>query len=159
MNTAGLLLVEDSPDDETLVIRALRRANVPAEVSVARDGVEALDLLFGPGALARPLPSLILLDLKMPRVDGFQVLERLRAEPRTRGVPVVVFSSSNEPGDVQRSYALGASSFVRKPVDFDEFATAVRLLGQYWLTLNLVPGLPVAEPTAAGLRVPPAPSG
>jgi CheY-like chemotaxis protein len=139
MNGKTLLLVEDSADDEALVLRALRRHHVDARVLVAHDGVEALEHLFGPQAATHPVPDLVLLDLKMPRVDGFQVLERLRAEPRTHEIPVVVFSSSNEPGDVRRSYDLGASSFVRKPVEFDEFSNAVRLLGEYWLGLNLGP--------------------
>lgn len=137
MNDRVLLIVEDNPDDEALVLRSLRRHNVSALVMVAHDGVEALDHLFGPEAHLRPTPSLILLDLKMPRVDGFQVLERIRADPSTHDIPVVVFSSSNEPRDVLRSYELGASSFVRKPVEFDAFSETVRLLGDYWLGVNL----------------------
>lgn len=139
MSEPFLLIVEDNPDDEALVLRALRKNHLEVRVHVASDGVEALDFLFGPGTEPGALPDLVLLDLMMPRVDGFQVLERIRADPRTRTVPVVIFSSSNEPGDVERSYALGASSFVRKPVEFGEFAEAVRVIGEYWLRLNLVP--------------------
>lgn len=138
-----LLLVEDNPDDEALTLRALRKYNLANEVVVARDGQEALDYLFGDGEFSgrdtSQLPQVILLDLKLPKVDGLQVLERLRAHPQTRRVPVVVLTSSNEESDLIRSYDLGANSYVRKPVDFEEFLEAARQLGLYWLVLNEVP--------------------
>ncbi len=137
-----LLLVEDNPDDEALTPRALRKHNLANEVVVARDGQEALDFLFGEGEYSgrdtSVLPQVILLDLKLPRVDGLQVLERLRAEPQTRRVPVVVLTSSIEEQDMLRSYDLGANSYVRKPVDFNQFLEAAHQLGLYWLVLNEV---------------------
>ncbi len=137
-----ILLVEDNPDDVDLTIRAFRKANISNEVVVARDGVEALDYLFGTGAHAgkdNDLPQVVLLDLKLPRVDGMGVLQRIRSEPRTRFLPVVVLTSSREEQDLVRSYELGVSSYVRKPVDFKEFMDAARQLGLYWLVLNLAP--------------------
>lgn len=138
-----LLLVEDNPDDEALTLRALRKHNLANEIVVARDGQEALDFLFGEGEYSgrdtRVLPQVILLDLKLPRVDGLQVLQRLRAEPQTRHVPVVVLTSSSEEQDMMRSYDLGANSYVRKPVDFAQFLEAARQLRLYWLVLNEVP--------------------
>lgn len=138
-----ILLVEDNPDDEALTLRALKRNNIFNEVVVARDGVEALDYLFGTGAHAgrdvSDQPQLILLDLKMPRVDGLEVLRRLRADERTRLQPVVILTTSNEDRDVVSSYELGANSYIRKPVDFEQFMEAVRQLGLYWLVLNTVP--------------------
>jgi len=138
-----LLLVEDNPDDEVLTLRALRKHNLVNEIVVARDGQEALDYLFGEGGYSgrdtRVLPQVILLDLKLPKVDGLQVLERLRAEPQTRHVPVVVLTSSNQEQDMLRSYDLGANGYVRKPVDFGQFLEAARQLGLYWLVLNEVP--------------------
>ena len=138
-----LLLVEDNPDDEALTLRALRKHNLANEILVARDGQEAIDYLFGEGEyLGRDVgvqPQVILLDLKLPKVDGLQVLERLRAEPQTRHIPVVVLTSSNEEQDMIRSYDLGANSYVRKPVDFEQFLEAARQLGLYWLVLNEVP--------------------
>ena len=138
-----LLLVEDNPDDEALTIRALRKYNLVNEIVVAHDGQEALDYLFGEGEYAgrdtSDLPQVILLDLKLPKVDGLQVLERLRANPLTHAVPVVVLTSSNEQRDLVRSYDLGANSYVRKPVDFNQFLEAARQLGLYWLVLNEVP--------------------
>lgn len=143
MEGKTLLLVEDNPDDEDLTLRALRKYNVVNEFVVARDGQEALDYLFGEGRYAdrnpEDLPQVILLDLKLPRVDGLEVLERLRANPLTRHVPVVILTSSSEEQDVIRSYDLGANSYVRKPVDFAEFLEAARQLGLYWLVLNEVP--------------------
>jgi len=143
MNRKILLLVEDNPDDEMLTIRALKKHNLVNEVVVARDGQEALDYLFGEGEYeargGEELPQVILLDLKLPKVDGLQVLERIRANPRTRAVPVVVLTSSNEERDIIRSYDLGANSYVRKPVDFEQFVEAARQLGLYWLVLNEVP--------------------
>ena len=138
-----VLLVEDNPDDEALTLRALRRHNLANEIVVARDGQEALDFLFGEGEYAgrdaSVLPQVILLDLKLPKVDGLQVLERLRGDQRTRLVPVVVLTSSSEEQDMVRSYDLGANSYVRKPVDFEQFLEAARQLGLYWLVLNEVP--------------------
>lgn len=136
-----ILLVEDNPRDEALTLRALKKNNVCNEVVVARDGVEALDYLFGDGTSAgrepREMPQLILLDLKLPRVDGLQVLEKIRAAECTRRLPVVVFTSSSEEEDLINSYNLGANSYVRKPVDFEQFLEATRQLGLYWLVLNL----------------------
>lgn len=143
MRDGAILLVEDNPDDEALTIRALHKNNIVNEVVVARDGVEALDFLFGAGAEAeekpRGLPQLVLLDLKLPRVDGLEVLRRIRSDPRTRLLPVVVLTSSREERDLVESYSLGANSYVRKPVDFVEFTEAVRQLGLYWLLLNEPP--------------------
>jgi two-component system response regulator len=133
-----ILLVEDNPDDVELTLRALRGSNVVNRVTVARDGVEALDYLLVPGKLPR-LPELVLLDLKLPRVDGLEVLRRMRAEERTRLLPVVVLTSSTEEEDMVKSYTLGANSYVRKPVNFTDFAQAVHQLGLYWLVLNLSP--------------------
>ncbi len=143
MSRKTLLLVEDNPDDEMLTIRALKKHNLANEIVVARDGQEALDYLFREGEYAgTPLaeyPQVILLDLKLPKVDGLQVLERIRADARTRHIPVVVLTSSNEERDLVRSYDLGANSYVRKPVDFEQFVEAARQLGLYWLVLNEVP--------------------
>ena len=141
MESKVILLVEDNPRDEALTLRALKKSNVCNEVVVARDGVEALDYLFGDGTSAgrerREMPQLILLDLKLPKVDGLQVLEKIRAAERTRRLPVVVFTSSSEEEDLINSYNLGANSYVRKPVDFEHFLEATRQLGLYWLVLNL----------------------
>ena len=135
-----VLLVEDNPDDETLTLRALRSEESALDVVVARDGVEALDFLFGSGAHAgrdiSMLPKLILLDLKMPKMDGLEVLRRLRADERTALVPVVILTSSLEEQDVVGTYRLGANSYIRKPVDFSHFTETVRQLKRYWLTLN-----------------------
>jgi two-component system response regulator len=138
-----ILLVEDNPDDELLTLRALRKANVANRVVLARDGAEALDYLFRAGAHAgrdtADLPQVVLLDLKLPKLDGLEVLRRIRADARTRLLPVVILTSSNEERDRLEGYALGANSYVRKPVDFAEFADAVRQLGLYWLVLNQPP--------------------
>ena len=143
MQEKTLLLVEDNPDDEALTIRALNKHNLSNRIIVARDGQEALDYLFGEGDYAgrdiTQLPQVILLDLKLPKVDGLQVLERLRSEALTQYVPVVVLTSSNEESDMVRSYDLGANSYVRKPVDFEQFIEAARQLGLYWLVLNGIP--------------------
>lgn len=143
MDPRTILLVEDNPDDEALTLRALRRANVANAVVVARDGTEALDYLFGTGVHAgrdtSVLPQVVLLDLKLPKLDGLEVLRRIRADDRTRLLPVVVLTSSNEERDRIESYSLGANSYVRKPVDFVQFADAVRQLGLYWLVLNQPP--------------------
>lgn len=140
MNSKVILLVEDNPDDEELTLMALQKNNILNEVVVARDGVEALDYLFGEGAGSfsqrRLLPTLILLDLKLPKVDGLEVLKRIRADERTRMLPVVVLTSSREESDVLESYSLGCNSYVRKPVDFAQFVEATRQLGLYWLLLN-----------------------
>ena len=135
-----ILLVEDNPDDEALTRRALRKANVANRVVVARDGVDALDYLFATGAHAgrdaRDVPQLVLLDLKLPRVDGLEVLRRIRTDSRTALLPVVILPSSNDERDRIQGYTLGANSYVRKPVDFAQFAEAVQHLGLYWLVLN-----------------------
>jgi two-component system response regulator len=138
-----ILLVEDNADDEVLTLRACKQNNIANEVVVTRDGVEALDYLFATGAHAGRdmsiMPALILLDLKLPKVDGLEVLQRLRADDRTRLLPVVILTSSREEQDLIRSYSLGANSYICKPVDFMQFATAVRQLGLYWLVLNECP--------------------
>ena len=138
-----ILLVEDNPDDEALTLRALRKANVMSQVVVAHDGVEALDYLFGTGPHAgRDLgaaPQVVLLDLKLPRIDGLEVLRRLRDDGRTKLLPVVILTSSSEEEDRIAGYRLGANSYVRKPVEFGQFAEAVRQLGLYWLLLNEPP--------------------
>lgn len=143
MRTRRILLVEDNPDDVALTLRALRAHRVANEVVVAEDGVEALDYLFGEGKYAgrdvRDLPVVVLLDLKLPRVDGLEVLRRVRADERTRLVPVVILTSSREEQDLVASCASGANSYVRKPVDFNQFVEAVRQLGLYWLLLNEPP--------------------
>ena len=135
-----ILLVEDDARDEALTLRALKKNNISNEVVVARDGVEALDYLFGTGAYAgrdlTSMPKLILLDLKLPKVDGLQVLQRIRGDARTRRLPVVIFTSSSEQEDMIKSYDLGANSYVRKPIGFDEFLEATKRLGVYWLVVN-----------------------
>ena len=146
--TGAILLVEDNPDDEALTLRALAKNNIANEIFVARDGVEALDYLFatGPhvGRDRSQLPQVVLLDLKLPRLDGLEVLRRIRAEPATRLLPVVVLTSSREDSDLVESYRLGANSYVRKPVDFVAFVEAARQLGLYWLMLNELPPGPGA---------------
>lgn len=140
MDKRLLLLVEDNPDDEALTLRALKKNNITNEIVVARDGAEALDFLFCTGAYAsrdrHALPEVVLLDLKLPKVDGLEVLRRLRADEHTRLLPVVILTSSREEQDVVNGYRLGANSYIRKPVDFDQFVEAVRHLGLYWLVLN-----------------------
>jgi two-component system response regulator len=136
-----ILLVEDNPGDEALTLRALKKNKIRNEVVIARDGVEALDYLFGTGAHAgrdpNQLPELVLLDLKLPKVDGLEVLRRIRGDERTRLLPVIMLTSSLEDRDVMESYAEGCNSYVRKPVDFSEFTEAVRQLGLYWLVINV----------------------
>ena len=129
-----ILLVEDNPDDEALTVMALR--GVPATLEVARDGQEAMDYLTNDG---KALPRLVLLDLKLPKIDGLEVLRRIREDDRTRLTPVVVLTSSNAPNDVVASYRLGANSYVRKPVNFDQFSETIRQLGTYWLAVNEPP--------------------
>ena len=138
-----ILLVEDNPDDELLTLRALKKNSVFNKVVVARDGAEALDYLIGEGAYAgrdtSDVPQLVLLDLKLPKVDGLEVLRRLRADERTRLLPVVILTSSREQQDLLDGYGYGANSYVRKPVDFAQFSRAVEQLGLYWLVLNESP--------------------
>jgi two-component system response regulator len=138
-----ILLVEDNPDDEVLTRRALKKNNIGNEVVVARDGAEALDYLFGTGTYEgrdlSVMPQVVLLDLKLPKVDGLEVLRRIRADERTRFLPVVILTSSKEQRDLVDGYGYGANSYIRKPVDFAQFVEAVRQLGLYWLVLNETP--------------------
>jgi two-component system response regulator len=140
MKTKVILLVEDNPDDELLTLRALKKSGVRNEIVVAHDGVEALDYLFasGPYSGRDPaiMPQLILLDLKLPRVDGLEVLRRLRSDERTRRLPVVILTSSREQRDMLEGYGLGANSYIRKPVNFEQFVKTIELLRSYWLVLN-----------------------
>ena len=140
MKGKTILLVEDNPDDVKLTLRALNKGNILNEVIVAEDGVEALDYLFGTGKFAGRdtgvMPQVVLLDIKMPKMDGLEVLQRMRADERTKLLPVVVLTTSSEDKDRVESYKLGANSYVRKPVDFNQFADAVKQLGLYWLVLN-----------------------
>ena len=149
MENRVILLVEDNPDDVALTLRALKKNNVANEVVVAKDGAEALDYLFRTGVHAGRDPSdriaLILLDLKLPKIDGLEVLRRLRAEETTRLLPVVILTSSKEESDRANGYALGVNSYIRKPVAFESFIEAVRQLGLYWLVLNEAP--PEVRPT------------
>ena len=133
MENKVILLVEDNPRDETLTLRALRKSNIVNDVVVARDGVEALNF-FADGT--NVLPQLVLLDLKLPKINGLEVLRQLRADERTRRLPVVVFTSSREEEDIIKSYSLGANSYVQKPVEFEQFLEATKQLGLYWLVLN-----------------------
>ena len=140
-----ILLVEDNPDDVLLTQRAFERSRIVHELAVVRDGAEALEYVFGTGAYAGRdplhLPAVMLLDLKLPKLNGFEVLKRLRADPRTQFVPVVILTSSSEERDIANGYQLGANSYIRKPVDFERFNDAVRQLGTYWLSLNELPPL------------------
>jgi two-component system, response regulator len=143
MNTKPILLAEDNPDDEALTLRAFKKNNITNEVVVARDGVEALDFVFGTNQYAgrdvRDWPSMILLDLKLPKVSGLEVLKKIRSDERTHGIPVVILTSSKEEQDVADGYGLGVNSYVRKPVDFIQFLDAVKQIGLYWLLLNEPP--------------------
>ena len=138
-----ILVVEDNPDDVELTLRAFRKSNVANEVIVVRDGVQALDYLFATGEYAgrdpNALPQVVLLDLNLPRIDGLEVLQRVRAHPRTKLLPVVILTSSTEEQDLVSGYSLGANSYVQKPVDFEQFADSVKQLGLYWLLLNHPP--------------------
>ena len=138
-----ILLVEDNPDDEALTLRAFKKNNFGKKIAIAHDGAEALDFLFCTGSYAdrdpREMPHVVLLDLKLPKIGGLEVLRRIRADPRTHTLPVVILTSSQEEKDLAESYEIGANSYVRKPVDFNEFMKAVEYLGIYWLKLNHVP--------------------
>ncbi|MGA2140130.1 MAG: response regulator [Verrucomicrobiia bacterium] len=142
MNNKAILLLEDNPDDEALTLRALKKNNIVNEVIVAHDGAEAFDFLYGNG---HALPAMVLLDLKLPKIDGLVVLRRVRAEPRTRLLPVVILTTSREEQDLVTSYQLGANSYICKPVDFAQFTEAVRQLGLYWLVLNEAPPCPRSQ--------------
>lgn len=142
MQGKTILLVEDNPDDAALTLRALKKNHILNEVAVMRDGEQALDYLFGNAAgdkPAAPLPQMVLLDLKLPKVDGLEVLRRIRDERRTARLPVVILTTSREETDLANSYDLGANSYIRKPVDFEQFTAAVKQLGMYWLALNITP--------------------
>ncbi|ADJ28277.1 response regulator [Nitrosococcus watsonii] len=145
-NNKAILLVEDNPDDEALTLRALKKNNITNQLIVARDGAEALDWLFGAGQHAdrdsSVPPQAILLDLKLPKIDGLQVLQQIRAHPRTRLLPVIILTSSDEEADIAESYQQGANSYIRKPVEFGKFVQAVQNLGLYWLILNEAPPAP-----------------
>ena len=144
MKNKIILLVEDNPDDEALTIRALKKNNILNQVVVAHDGAEALDFLFGTGEYVNRdtsiLPQVVLLDLNLPKLNGLEVLKRIRADDRTRLLPVVILTTSNEDRDRMESYKLGANSYIRKPVNFEQFNEAVQQLGIYWLVLNQGPG-------------------
>jgi CheY-like chemotaxis protein len=148
MDNNIILLVEDNPDDEALTLRALKKNNIANQVIIARDGAEALDYLFGAGQYsgrdANLTPKVLLLDLKLPKIEGLEVLRQLRADECTKLLPVVILTSSNEEKDRINGYGLGANSYVRKPVDFNQFIEAVRQLGLYWLVLNEPP--PIRRP-------------
>lgn len=134
-----ILLVEDNPDDEALCIRALRKCNVANEIIVARDGVEALDMLLGAAGRPPIQPAIVLMDLKLPRLDGVETLNLIRANKETQSLPVVMLTTSDEERDILRSYDSGVNSYIRKPVDFAEFSDAAQQLGMYWLLLNQKP--------------------
>jgi len=142
MTTQYLLLVEDDPDDEALTLKALKRHQIANPVQIVRDGAQALDFLLGPdrqGTREPNLPQVVLLDLKLPKVDGLEVLQAIRAHPLTQKLPVIIFTSSREESDILKAYGFGANSFVRKPVEFNEFMAAAGQLGLYWLLLNTPP--------------------
>ncbi|PKP30195.1 MAG: two-component system response regulator [Bacteroidetes bacterium HGW-Bacteroidetes-16] len=149
MGSKTILLVEDNPDDVDLTLRALKKNNIKNEIVVASDGVEALDYLFGTGKYSgrdlMMMPTIILLDLKLPKIDGLEVLRRLRANKLTKFLPVVILTSSREEQDIINSYSVGVNSYVRKPVDFNQFAEAVSQLGLYWLLLNELPPIKNGE--------------
>lgn len=145
MNDMTILLVEDNTDDELLALRALKKTDVPNVVVVARDGEEALDYIFGRGKYqgrdVRSLPKVVFLDLQLPKLNGLEVLRHIRQDDRTKRLPVVLLTSSDEIQDMKAGYDIGANSYINKPVDFDEFVSQVKLLGQYWLGVNRVPAL------------------
>ena len=145
-NRRIILLVEDNPDDEVLTLRALKESNVLNQIVVVRDGAEALDYLFGTGQYKERdmnlMPQLILLDINIPKLNGMEVLQQIRGDKRTKYLPVVMLTSSREEQDLIASYELGVNSYIRKPVNFDQFADAIRYLGLYWLVLNELPGTP-----------------
>ena len=145
MSNMTILLVEDNADDELLALRALKKTDVPNDVVVTRDGQEALDYIFGQGKFQgrdiRLLPKVVFLDLKLPKLDGLEVLRKIRQDERTKRLPVVLLTSSDEVQDMKAGYDIGVNSYINKPVDFDEFVSQVKLLGQYWLGVNLVPAL------------------
>ena len=143
MSNKVILLVEDNPDDEKLTVRALKKNNIVNDMAIARDGVEALDYLFSTGPHAgrdtNLLPAMVLLDLNPPRMDGQEVLRRIRAHERNKRLPVIILASSNEEQDLMNGYNHGANSYIRKPVDFNQFSEVIRQLGLYWLVLNESP--------------------
>ena len=136
MRNKTILLVEDNPDDETLMLRALKKNNILNEVTVARDGAQAIEHLFNDSSASLPLPGIILLDLQLPKVDGLEVLRRIRADERTRFIPVVILTTSKQEEDILASYRSGANAYLRKPVNFPEFTQAVKTLCVFWLLLN-----------------------
>ncbi len=142
-NAVEILLVEDNPDDVELALRALRNQNISNRIDVVRDGAEALDFIFCTGQYEHRsmenAPKVVLLDLKLPKVDGLEVLEKIKSDPRTKAIPVVVLTSSREERDIVESYKLGVNSYIRKPVNFEQFSESVRQLGLYWLLLNEPP--------------------
>jgi two-component system response regulator len=144
-NPVEILFVEDNPNDLELALHALKRNRLANQIEIARDGAEALDFIYGTGAYAgrdvRQVPKIIMLDLKLPKVDGLEVLQRLKSDPQTRTIPIVVLTSSREERDIVESYQLGVNSYIVKPVDFEQFTEAVRSLGLYWLLLNQPPQL------------------
>jgi two-component system, response regulator len=139
MTTRTIMLVEDNPDDEILTLRALKKNSILNDIVVARDGAEALEVIFAKASSGEPLPGLILLDLKLPKVDGIEVLRQAKADPRTKMIPIVVLTSSKQERDIVESYELGVNSYMLKPVDFGQFTEAVRSLGLYWLVYNQAP--------------------
>jgi len=142
MSDKIILLIEDNADDEALTLRALQKNNILNEVRVARDGQEAVDYFFGANAENNPVPAVVLLDLKLPKVDGLEVLRRIREDENTKTQPIVILTSSREEQDMLTGYRLGANSYIRKPVDFIQFMEAVKQLGLYWLVLNEPPPTP-----------------